>query len=92
MPCVSILPVANQFLPVTSRWLACKYAVTIHILSLLGFTCFVGSCWPEAGFFFVSLQSKEGPEGPPGEMGRPGLQVRDGLHSQLYMEMMNLNM
>lgn len=28
---VSVLPVANQFLPVTLCWLACKYTVTIYL-------------------------------------------------------------
>ena len=39
------------------------------------------SAEPEAGLFFVSLQSREGPAGPPGEMGRPGIEVRCGLYS-----------
>lgn len=39
--------------------------------------------------FFVSLQSKEGPGGPPGEMGKPGIPVGDGLQAQLLIALRN---
>lgn len=76
--CVSIFLAANQFLPVACCRLACKYALLKAVL------CFVCFCESEAGFFSVSLQNREGPAGPPGEMGRPGRQVRDEFFLAVY--------
>lgn len=64
--------IANEFVPVTPRWLACKYDGTQNLLylSVCHSMFFSWGC-----FFSMSLQRKEGPEGPPGEMGRTGIPV-----------------
>lgn len=64
--------IANKFVPVTPRWLACKYDGTQNLLylSVCHSMFFSWGC-----FFSMSLQRKEGPEGPPGEMGRTGIPV-----------------